>query len=279
MAVRQELCRFDAADGEALHGLLHRPEDGGVSDLAILQVHGVGGAFYRGILSLVAERLAEQGWHVLPINTRGHDWVTRGKDPQGYIGATYENFEDCLADIDGALSFLAGRGYRRFILYGHSLGAVKVVFYQGTRRRNDVVGVIASSAPRQFYSARAIEQPDFPQHMAEAEAMVEAGRGEEFLWALASGAMGVFTARTYVSKYGRHETNDVRKHAATFTVPLLTTAGGEESEFLHLHARELAETAGPELGAWHIVSGANHQYRGREAELTALVQSWLQTIA
>jgi len=242
-------------------------------------VHGVGGAFYRGVLSVAAERLAENGWHVMPMNTRGHDWISRGKDPQAFIGATYENFDDCVPDIDGALTFLSARGYRRFVLYGHSLGAVKVVFYQGTKHRPDVAGVIASSAPRQFYAARAIEQPDFPQRMAEAEALVASGRGEEFVWAPTSGALGVFTARTYVSKYGRHEQNDVRKQAAELTVPLMTTAGGKESESFHVHARELAEAAGPELGTWHIVEGANHQYSGREDVLIGLAESWLSRVS
>ena len=279
MAIRTELCRFDAADGQPLHGLLFRPEeDGRQSDLALLQVHGVGGAFYRGSLPTVGQMLAERGYHVMPMNTRGHDWITRGRDPNGFIGATYENFEDCLYDIDGALTFLASRGYKRFVLYGHSLGSVKVLFYQGTRQRNDVIGLVSTSAPRQFYAARAIEQPDFPRRMTEAEAMVEDNRGEEFLWAPASGSIGIFTARTYVSKYGRHEQNDVRKHAATLTVPLLTTAGGKESEFFHLHALELAEAAGPELGTWRIVDGALHSYQGYETVLVDAVESWLEGI-
>ncbi len=279
MPVRTELCRFEAADGEALHGLLLRPENGQESDLAIIQIHGVGGSFYRGIGSVVTEMLAERGWHAMPMNTRGHDWITRGRDPQAFIGSTYENFEDCLPDIDGALAFLGSRGYRRFILYGQSLGAVKVVFYQGMQQRREVVGVIATSPPRQFYAARAIEQADFPERMAEAEALVEDGHGEDFIWAPTSGAMGVFTARTYIGKYGRNEQSDVRKQAAKFTVPLLTTAGGKESDFFHLHARELAEAAGPELGTWHIVEGANHQYSGREGVLTDLVEAWRRSVA
>lgn len=276
IAIQTELCRFDATDGEPLHGLLFRPDPAQPTDLALVQVHGVGGAFYRGPLPSVAQLLAERGYHVMPMNTRGHDWITRGRDPNGFIGATYENFEDCRHDIDGALAFLAARGYNKFVLYGHSLGSIKVLFFQGTRRRTDVVGVISTSAPRQFYAARAVEQPDFPQRMADAEAMVNAGRGEEFLWAPTSGSTGIFTARTYVRKYGRHEQNDVRKHAAALTIPLLATAGGRESEFFHLHARELAEAAGPELGTWRIVDGALHSYQGYETVLADLVDGWLE---
>ena len=40
-----------------------------------------------------------------------------------------------LPDLDGALEFLTKQSYRRFILIGHSLGAIKSIIYQGTRRR------------------------------------------------------------------------------------------------------------------------------------------------
>ena len=40
------------------------------------------------------------------------------------------------------------RGYRRFILIGHSLGAIKSIIYQGTRQRADVVGIVSCSAPQ-----------------------------------------------------------------------------------------------------------------------------------
>jgi pimeloyl-ACP methyl ester carboxylesterase len=278
MAIRTELCRFETADGEMLHGLLFRPDGTDQSDVALLQVHGVGGAFYRGPLPAVGQLLAERGYHVMPMNTRGHDWITRGRNPNGFIGATYENLEDCLPDIDGGLAYLSSRGYRRFVLFGHSLGSIKVLFYQGQRTRSDVVGIVSSSAPRQFYAARAIEQPDFPQRMAEAEVMVEEGKGEEFLRAPTSGATGIFTARTYVSKYGRHEHNDVRKDAAGLTVPLLATAGGKESDFFHMHCRELAEAAGPELGTSRIIEGALHSYAGYEAVLADTVEGWLRQL-
>ena len=61
--------------------------------------------------------------------------------------------------------------------------------------------------------------------MAGAESRVAEGQGEEFLWAPASGATGLFTYRTYVSKYGRHETNDVRPHAARLGCPLTGDRG------------------------------------------------------
>jgi pimeloyl-ACP methyl ester carboxylesterase len=275
MPIDMELARTATADGIVLAGLLIRPRDEASDETAVLMVHGVASNFYSGPNPRVGQALAERGYHVFVMNTRGHDWVA-GPSGTTFGGASHENFEDSPLDLDAGLAFLAERGYRRYVIFGHSLGAVKAVYYQGLRQRKDVAGVIACSAPRQFYRARAIEQEDFPQRMEEAERMVAEGRGEEYLWALASGSIGLFTARTYVSKYGKHERNDVRPHAASLTVPLLATAGSLEEHFFHQHAQELAEAAGPERGTWRIVEGANHRYEDRIPVLTDLVASWLE---
>ncbi|MCY4489500.1 MAG: hypothetical protein OXF11_20655, partial [Deltaproteobacteria bacterium] len=154
--------------------------------------------------------------------------------------------------------------------------SVKSIYYQGTRRRDDVVGVISCSAPRQFYSARQVEDPEFEARMADAESRVAGGEGEEFLWAPASGAMGPFTYRTYVSKYGRHETNDVRPHAARLGCPLLITAGEIEAAYFRELARELNESAGPDNSTCIIVPGADHFYAGCEAFMIDALDGWLK---
>jgi pimeloyl-ACP methyl ester carboxylesterase len=275
MSVCGDLCEYRTADGETMHGLLFEPREGLSTDLALLLMHGVAMNFYTGPLPTFARALAERGYHALTANNRGHDWVARAGDLFAFGGASHELFEDSPLDFDAALEYLSGRGYRRFVLFGHSLGAVKAVYYQGTRQRPDVVGVISCSAPRQFYSARAEEQPDFKEKMAEAEAMVERGEGDQVIWAMASGAPSPFTARTFVSKYGRHERNDIRPLAAKIGCPLLAIAGEAEHEFFPLLARELAAAAGPELAEARIVEGSDHFYHGHEAEVIDHIATWL----
>jgi pimeloyl-ACP methyl ester carboxylesterase len=274
-AVQTELCHFATADRERLHALLFRSREKSESQLALVMIHGVAMNFYTGPLPVFSRLLAERGYHVLCMNTRGHDWISRAGNLTAFGGAAYENFEDCLHDLDAALKWLGSRSYRRFVLVGHSLGAVKSLFYQGTRRRSDIAGIVSCSAPKQFYSARAVEQPDFPGRMAEAETMVSAGRGEEFLWAPSSGATGIFSARTYINKYGCHEQTDVRPYAARLGCPLLAAAGSKEHSFFIEYARELAEAAGGHMDACHILEGGKHFYLRREPVMTEIIAQWL----
>jgi len=279
VAIYTRLCEFTTSDGERLHGLLFHPADQErAAELALLMVHGVAMNFYTGPQRIIGQALAERGYHSLTINTRGHDWISKAGDLTAFGGAAYENLDDCLLDIDGALEWLGRHGYCRYVLVGHSLGCIKSLLYQGMRQRSDVVGVISCSVPKQFYSARAIDQPQFPELMVQAEKLVAEGRGEEFLWATASGATGLFSARTYVSKYGTHEKNDVRPHAARLGCPLLTIAGSAEHPYFPAYAKELAEAAGPKLGTYRIVEGANHFYDNHESEVIEIIAQWMGRI-
>ena len=276
MSRNAELLSFTTVDGETLHGLLFRPDASPRPDLALILIHGVAMSFYTGPLPVFAEALAGRGHHAFSINCRGHDWIARGGDLTAFRGATYENFEDCVPDIDAAIDRMKEAGYARFVLVGHSLGSVKSLYYQGTRQRDDVAGVISCSAPKQFYAARAGEDPEFEGRMAEAERQVAADQGEEFLWAPASGAAGLFTYRTYVSKYGRHETNDVRPHAAKLGCPLLVTAGEIEAAYFREYARELTDSAGADNCTCIIVPGADHFYAGCEPFMIDALDGWLK---
>lgn len=276
MSGNAQLLSFETSDQETLHGLLFRAEGSPYTDVALLMIHGVAMNFYSGPLPIFAEALAERGYHSCSVNTRGHDWVSRGGDLTAFRGATYENFEECLLDVDAAIERLRQEGYARFVLVGHSLGSVKSLYYQGTRQRQDIVGVISCSAPKQFYTARVTEDSEFEERMADAERQVAGGEGEELLWAPASGATGLFTYRTYVSKYGRHETNDVRPHASRLGCPLLVTAGEIESAYFREFAQELNEAAGPDHCTSVVVPGANHFYAGCEAFMIDTLDDWLK---
>ena len=257
MTFQTQLLRFKTADSERLHGLLFTPPED-KSDVALVFVHGVAMNFYLPPLSVFGQELAERGYHCFVINTRGHDWIARAGNLTKFGGSAYENLEDCLPDLDGALDYLKEQGYRRFILIGHSLGAIKSIIYQGTRQRRDVIGVVSCSAPRQFYSERVARQAGFREVIEKAETMIAQGRDEELLPVAVGSSRGIFSARTHVNKYGINDRNDCRPYTRRLGCRLLAIVGGAGAH-----------------GTYKLVKGANHFYTRHMPEIIEIIDGWL----
>ena len=273
MNFQTESCTFKTADNERLHGALLTPEKT-PSDLALLFVHGVAMNFYLPPLFTFGKELASRGLHSFVINTRGHDWISRAGNLTKFCGTSYESLEDCLPDLDGALDYLKQAGYRRMIFIGHSLGAIKSIIYQGTRRRPDVIGIVSCSAPRQFYSERVARQPRFRELIEKAEAMVAQGKGEELIPVGVGSTPGIFTARSHVNKYGRDDNNDCRPYAKHLGCPLLAIVGSAEPKFFWEYAQEIVAAAGPDATC-RLVDGANHFYNRHTAKIVEIIYEWL----
>jgi pimeloyl-ACP methyl ester carboxylesterase len=222
--------------------------------------------------------LAARGFHSFVINTRGHDWISRAGNLTKFGGSAYENLEDCLPDLDGALDYLKQRGYRRIIFVGHSLGAIKSLIYQGTRRRSDVVGIVSCSAPRQFYSERVARQAGFRELIEKAEALVAQGKGEELISVGVGATPGIFTARAHVNKYGRDDRNDCRPYAKHLGCPLLAIVGSAEPKFFYEYAQEIVVGAGPN-STCKLVDGAGHFYHRHISEIVEIIYQWLDRIS
>src|SRR3984893_1594170 len=84
-------------------------------------------------------------------------------------------FLDCLTEIDSAIGRLKGRGAGRIVVAGMSQGGDAALAY-GALRAN-LAGIIAlapAAAPE-----RQVGLPDIAQSVAQARALVPAGRGDE----------------------------------------------------------------------------------------------------
>jgi pimeloyl-ACP methyl ester carboxylesterase len=276
MKIQTQICSFKTSDSERLHGALLTPADS-PADLALVLVHGVAMNFYLPPLFLFGQELAERGHHCFSINTRGHDWISRAGNLTKFGGAAYENLDDCFLDLDGALAFLAGRGYRRFVLIGHSLGAIKSIIYQGSRRRPDMAGIVSCSAPKQFYSERIARQPKFAELIEQAESRVANGKGEELMSVPVGATPGIFSARTHLDKYGKDDRNDCRAHAKTLGCPLLAIVGGAEPKLFHDYAREIVANAGRDA-SYVPVDGGNHFYNRHTTQIVDVIDRWLRRL-
>ena len=274
MNYHTQIHTFKTADNERLHGALLTPPDG-ATDLGLIFVHGVAMNFYLPPLFSFGQGLAQRGYHSFVINTRGHDWIARAGNLQKFGGSAYENLEDCVADLDAAIEFLKERGYRRFVLIGHSLGAIKSIIYQGTQQRADIASIVSCSAPKQFYSERVERYPEFRELIATAEEMVAAGKSEELMMVPVGVNPGLFTARTHLNKYGRDDANDCRPHAKNVGCPVLAIAGCAEQPLFHDYAREIVAAAGGR-SKYQRVDGANHFYNRHTPQMVEVIGQWLK---
>lgn len=149
--MKTTFCRTITSDKLRLDGLLFEPDK--KSNTAILHIHGMAGNFYENVfLDSMAEEYTKAGYAFLTGNNRGHDHIADfhivgPKENYKRIGDVFEKIEDCILDINTWLEFLKQKGYKVFILQGHSLGAVKAVYYLNNYSNNPFISLVLASPP------------------------------------------------------------------------------------------------------------------------------------
>lgn len=278
-----ELVQVTTGDGLRLHGALHLPSDKASHGLALdalLLLHGAGGNFYGSALFAgLTARLTAAGLTVLVVNTRGHDAVSTAGSRK-YYGAAFEVVDDCRYDIAAWLEFLAQRGYQQIGLAGHSLGAVKAIYYLAHEPQSPVRRLVAISPPRLSH-ARFLAGPDaaaFTREFAIAEEHVRQGRGETIM-AVQFPLPYLVSAAGYLDKYGPEERYNLLNFIDRVACPMLFTFGTIElrrgSAFDGLPEALPAQVQDAKRLKVAIVSGADHFYSSGLGELAGQIEAWL----
>lgn len=288
-----EIVGVETADAIPLDGILQEPTGSGSLPVDVMILHhGVGNNFYHHpMFSDLSVHLRAAGCAALCVNSRGHDTVYNVTTRHGLkrLGAAYEVVDDCRHDWDAWIGFAATRGYRRIGLWGHSLGAVKTIYYLAVQPDPRVVCAVASSPPRQSYE-NYLTQPEkdrtqFSSEYALAKKAIDEGEPSRLVETRYR-RQTVFSAQTFADKYGPGSRYDVFKHIPQVTVPLLVTWGGlepQDSNPGRVGFYELPEAA-PGLAkenphaAFVEIPGADHPYTGKRAELWTEVEGWLQRL-
>jgi pimeloyl-ACP methyl ester carboxylesterase len=279
-SVLVELVSTLTVDGVTLHGGLHVPlgAPAGAID-AVLCVHGVGSSFYQPFFVPYAEALTARGIAVLRSNNRGHDIINRGDGQGRFLGAALEEIADARLDVAAWLGVLAERGYRRIVVFGHSLGAVKTALVLAHEADPRVVGAVLASPPRFNTDAmrNSARGDEFAAALGRAQTLVCDGRGDELIHATFPTA-SFFAARTFVSKYGRGDENDVYALAPRIDVRVLAFTGerelAEPSFADHVTGFETVRARKADL-EHVVVPDGDHFYRGQSAFVSERLLRWL----
>lgn len=223
--------------GEPLMAILYMPEEGiNLYSPGIVMVHGgLGGHPARqvGAPRFAAERFAAKGYTVLSLMTRHSrdEWQTR--------------FEDIVFDIDTGLDFLEARGMQNLILAGHSMGSIRITYYQASTQDLRVKALVHFAPTMDMVGKGGAAEglaPDYEEKVAIAQAAVAAGRGgidrrpdsnpqtafQPDVWINLVGGY-LYTAESFLSHWGPTAKTRNSDWIPKVRTPILMLAGSYDS--------------------------------------------------
>jgi alpha-beta hydrolase superfamily lysophospholipase len=279
-----DFVQLESRDGVKLVGAFFPPEGtpaGGVDALVLCP--GTSGEFFHSPLPGVAAAAAAAGYAALTLSTRGRGIVWR--DPKtGFQGAAFERIADCVEDLAGALDWLGERGYRRVVLWGHSLSGVKVLYAAGHDPHPSLAGVISVAGPRwsaELYRSLAVA-PAFERHRELAERMVAEGRGGDLFPVTFPIGPTFQTAEGWLDKYAYENYNPLR-WADRIAVPLCRIDAEADLAVPQFGMAGLAEqllalVQPTPFNRAVLIPNTDHVFSGAERQLAAAVVGWLDTL-
>lgn len=271
--VRLRLVSIPAGDGVQLDGLLYEPA-GLPARGSVLLMHGNVGNFYSGPSRFLPPVLVRAGFGCLAFNRRGHD-VLVNRVGRGMAGGAFQSAEEGMADNVLAAAFLAGNGYPRPAVVGHSNGGLLAAQF-AAHHPGDVSALVLLSAhaggPQTYARScasglMAAEQADELERRG--RALVAAGRGDELL--LMPRWWYVISAASLVDRIDR--TPGLLAVAPSIRCPTLAVRGSLEPASTYPMEEFAAQVRGP--ASAHVIEGSDHWYRGCESEVAELVAGWL----
>lgn len=280
--MRFEMLRFRAKDGLLLSGLLHKSGKG--NKTAIIYIFGMNGDFFTSRRYTELCRASEgSGIDVFMPQHRGMNPVSifhRASGKSTFIGTALERFTDSVYDIDGDVSALRRRGYRRFILVGHSTGCQKAVYYQYKRKNRSVKGIVLLAPMDDYNIARKELGNRFNAAVRKAKSMVRNGEGNEITphW------ISHYSARRVLSFFiqGNAEArifnyDSSMREFRSIKCPILAVIGSEEpfavkpvEELMSILESKSTSSDFRQM----IVGGAGHSFRKKEKILGKQIIKW-----
>lgn len=280
----EDLVHVQATDGIELAGAVIRPSGVEVKPLPIVWIHGFTGRFYEPHALTIGRRLAERGYVFIAGNNRGNNFGTvlhvRETGEQRLGGAAWELLEESPRDVDAWISYAVELGFPGVVLLGHSLGGMKVVYYQATLQDPRVKALVNASGPVwRFIGPAKVDR----EQERQAERLVEEGRGQE-LMSLPEPTGSVVSAQTIAGGKEFHAVlfgeNGHPPAVALLRCPLLTFIGSEE-QWLGVPADlawvERTAKATPRNDTRYF-AGADHVYTGHEEEVANAIGDWIDLL-
>jgi pimeloyl-ACP methyl ester carboxylesterase len=281
----EELVHIEATDGVELAGAIIRPTTAAVQPLPIVWIHGFTGRFYEPHALAIGRRLAERGYVFVTGNNRGSDYGTmlhvRARQEERLGGAAWEKLDESPRDVAAWIDYTVRLGFPGVALVGHSLGGMKSTYYMATEQDPRVKGLVNASGPvwRFIGPAKAAVE-----RQAQAERLVEEGRGRELLLPFAADVSSTVSAQMVAGGAYFREVlfgqNGRPPAVALLRCPVFAFIGSEESWLGvpdDLDWFKATAVAAPRCETQYF-EGADHLYTGHEREVADAIGDWVASL-
>jgi pimeloyl-ACP methyl ester carboxylesterase len=240
----------------------------------LVLVHGMGGNFYRSrFRKELLLQSASTSFDTLAFSNRGSD-----------ADVASERFRDCLADLDAALRWARGQGYRQFVLMGHSTGCQKVTYYQALRNRRDVEAVVLGAIGDDMAISKRTLKRKYKGWIHHARRLVARGKGHHILppECLSFSAARFLSCADPRQREAQLFNFEGRlAHFRRLRCPTLVVMGSDEEhacmpvpEMIRRLERATKSIAFDSL----VIPGGDHGFHGKEHVTAKAVMNWLGTL-
>ena len=287
-----KIIKFNATDGIVLDGILHKCEN--ATDEILIQIHGMTSNCFKNRELMIANKVMELNIDTLCFNNRGSEIVKYCKKENGekiLQGTAYEDVEESIYDITGAIKFAIESGYTKIHLQGHSLGSTKIVYTYNRmlKENNKYLKYIKS-----IILLSLIDIPDMlntftPKEFIElANAKEKENKSEELMPINAS--IHPFSVKTYLRyikyynniNFAQYSNENYKfEYLNNIEIPLFMRWGNNK-ELIKQDANDLVYTLKTRLTNKYLdiryINGADHSYQGKEKLLADEIYKFIKEI-
>lgn len=280
------IVKYSTSDKLDMYGALFKSKSD--NKKVIIHEHGMCSNFFNGSMTEeLSKTLKVTNWDFFSTNNRGLSLTSkfiRGNKKE-IIGTAYEEFTDCIKDIDGAIEAMKQLGYNEIILSGQSTGCQKITYYQ-SKKLNPIVKALILLAPVDDYSSTKKELgKNFNKAVQIAVKLVKKGEGKKLMPTNYS----KYCARRFLSFANEKNTEaelfnytgDLRTFSK-LNLPILAIFGANEEytgeqtpkEMLNL----LEKKTQSKLFMKAVIENATHNFRENEKETAKKIIEFVKKI-
>lgn len=256
---------------------------------AIIWLHGLTSSAFSKLD--IVEKLTDRQTAVMTFNNRGHSNVARIARTSGKNtligGGAFEKFEDCVDDIQGAVSTARRQGAREIYLVGHSTGCQKAAYW-AYKKGSGIRGIV-HLAPMSDYAGavKKYGMARLASLVRSARVMQKKGRTKQFVHAkfwedepnTPQRFISLYTSDSVEQSIFSYfdETKPSRIFRAIKTPQLVLFA--EHDEYADRPVEKMfawfAKNTGSTYFRAGIVPNVGHSFRGGEKRAAHLIAKWI----